>query len=157
MLPETSPPLGSLPDPLSKVELSELDWPAGDGSLGVGRFGGRVGVPWATAHVPPTVCCALLLMDTPCSPDSNEFSRLVAGEYLSFFDFSGLTLDRALRSVGLGPGNSHRWSRMHIWILMPALSQTCCATLGQSLDPSGEALGRRHQSSSHECQLYGGH
>ncbi|XP_077902406.1 PH and SEC7 domain-containing protein 2 isoform X3 [Ictidomys tridecemlineatus] len=29
---------------------------------------------------------------------SNEFSRLVAGEYLSFFDFSGLTLDRALRT-----------------------------------------------------------
>ena len=41
-------------------------------------------------------------MDTPCSPGSNEFSRLVAGEYLSFFDFSGLTLDRALRSVRLG-------------------------------------------------------
>ncbi|XP_049729752.1 PH and SEC7 domain-containing protein 2 isoform X2 [Elephas maximus indicus] len=29
---------------------------------------------------------------------NNEFSRLVAGEYLSFFDFSGLTLDRALRA-----------------------------------------------------------
>uniref|UniRef100_A0A8D0WER8 PH and SEC7 domain-containing protein 2 n=2 Tax=Sus scrofa TaxID=9823 RepID=A0A8D0WER8_PIG len=29
---------------------------------------------------------------------NNEFSRLVAGEYLSFFDFSGLTLDRALRT-----------------------------------------------------------
>ncbi|XP_037657863.1 PH and SEC7 domain-containing protein 2 isoform X2 [Choloepus didactylus] len=28
---------------------------------------------------------------------NNEFSRLVAGEYLSFFDFSGLSLDRALR------------------------------------------------------------
>lgn len=122
----------------------------------MGRFGGRVEVPWATAPVPPTVCCALLLMDTPCSPDSNEFSRLVAGEYLSFFDFSGLTLDRALRSVGLGPGNSNRWSRMHIWILMPALSQTRCATLGQSLDPSGEALGRGHQRSSHECRLCGG-
>ncbi|KAM4876154.1 PH and SEC7 domain-containing protein 2 [Thomomys bottae] len=29
---------------------------------------------------------------------NNEFSKLVAGEYLSFFDFSGLTLDRALRT-----------------------------------------------------------
>ncbi|XP_049641959.1 PH and SEC7 domain-containing protein 2 [Suncus etruscus] len=29
---------------------------------------------------------------------NNEFSRLVAGEYLSFFDFSGLSLDRALRT-----------------------------------------------------------
>uniref|UniRef100_G1TMF5 Pleckstrin and Sec7 domain containing 2 n=1 Tax=Oryctolagus cuniculus TaxID=9986 RepID=G1TMF5_RABIT len=29
---------------------------------------------------------------------NNDFSRLVAGEYLSFFDFSGLTLDRALRT-----------------------------------------------------------
>ncbi|XP_058533727.1 PH and SEC7 domain-containing protein 2 isoform X1 [Ochotona princeps] len=29
---------------------------------------------------------------------NNDFSRLVAGEYLSFFDFSGLTLDRALRN-----------------------------------------------------------
>ncbi|KFV69364.1 PH and SEC7 domain-containing protein 2, partial [Dryobates pubescens] len=29
---------------------------------------------------------------------SNEFSKLVAEEYLSFFDFSGLTLDRALRT-----------------------------------------------------------
>ncbi|XP_001376736.1 PH and SEC7 domain-containing protein 2 [Monodelphis domestica] len=29
---------------------------------------------------------------------NNEFSRLVAEEYLSFFDFSGLSLDRALRT-----------------------------------------------------------
>ncbi|XP_075959557.1 PH and SEC7 domain-containing protein 2 isoform X2 [Anarhichas minor] len=29
---------------------------------------------------------------------NNEFSQLVASEYLSFFDFSGLTLDRALRT-----------------------------------------------------------
>lgn len=28
---------------------------------------------------------------------SNEFSQLVASEYLNFFDFSGLSLDRALR------------------------------------------------------------
>lgn len=28
---------------------------------------------------------------------SNEFSKLVAEEYLSFFDFTGLTLDKALR------------------------------------------------------------
>lgn len=56
----------------------------------------------------PLFCCALLLTDALCSPDSNEFSRLVAGEYLSFFDFSGLTLDRALRSVGLGWGCAHK-------------------------------------------------
>lgn len=67
-------------------------------------------------------------MDTPCSPGSNEFSRLVAGEYLSFFDFSGLTLDRALRSVGGRDGvggeqdSAHRCYRLHIWIFMPALS-----------------------------------
>uniref|UniRef100_A0A803Y0T9 SEC7 domain-containing protein n=1 Tax=Meleagris gallopavo TaxID=9103 RepID=A0A803Y0T9_MELGA len=29
---------------------------------------------------------------------SNEFSKLVAEEYLSFFDFTGLTLDKALRT-----------------------------------------------------------
>lgn len=28
---------------------------------------------------------------------SNEFSQMVASEYLSFFDFTGLSLDRALR------------------------------------------------------------
>lgn len=63
-----------------------------------------------------------VLTDTPCSLGSNEFSRLVAGEYLSFFDFSGLTLDRALRSVVLGRGISSWWSRLHIWILMLVLS-----------------------------------
>lgn len=69
-----------------------------DGQVWVGGSGS----PGAHCPCAPTVCCALLLMDTPCSPGSNEFSRLVAGEYLSFFDFSGLTLDRALRSVWLG-------------------------------------------------------
>uniref|UniRef100_A0A3Q4I2N3 Pleckstrin and Sec7 domain containing 2 n=1 Tax=Neolamprologus brichardi TaxID=32507 RepID=A0A3Q4I2N3_NEOBR len=29
---------------------------------------------------------------------NNEFSQMVASEYLSFFDFSGLSLDRALRN-----------------------------------------------------------
>ncbi|KTG31353.1 hypothetical protein cypCar_00036208 [Cyprinus carpio] len=29
---------------------------------------------------------------------NNEFSQLVASEYLSFFDFTGLSLDRALRN-----------------------------------------------------------
>lgn len=28
---------------------------------------------------------------------SNEFSRLVAEEYLKFFDFTGMTLDQSLR------------------------------------------------------------
>lgn len=32
-----------------------------------------------------------------CFSCSNEFSQLVASEYLSFFDFTGLSLDRALR------------------------------------------------------------
>lgn len=78
----------------------------------MGRSGWRVRVPWGpTAHIPCIICCALILMDTSCSPDSNEFSRLVAGEYLSFFDFSGLTLDRALRSVGLGWDSAHRGYR----------------------------------------------
>uniref|UniRef100_A0A667G720 Pleckstrin and Sec7 domain containing 2 n=1 Tax=Lynx canadensis TaxID=61383 RepID=A0A667G720_LYNCA len=44
---------------------------------------------------------------------NNEFSRLVAGEYLSFFDFSGLTLDRALRSVGLGWAGPTHFSRRY--------------------------------------------
>lgn len=44
-----------------------------------------------TAHI---LCCVL----TDClSLCSNEFSQLVASEYLNFFDFSGLSLDRALR------------------------------------------------------------
>lgn len=30
---------------------------------------------------------------------SNEFSRMVAGEYLKFFVFTGMSLDQALRSV----------------------------------------------------------
>lgn len=32
---------------------------------------------------------------------SNEFSKMVAEEYLRFFDFTGLTLDKALRWAGL--------------------------------------------------------
>ncbi len=33
-----------------------------------------------------------------CLPvDSNDFSRMVAEEYLSFFNFTGLALDQALR------------------------------------------------------------
>lgn len=50
---------------------------------------------------------AVLLVDSVFFPDkgadhslfnySNEFSKLVAEEYLSFFDFTGLTLDKALR------------------------------------------------------------
>lgn len=58
----------------------------------------------------------LSLTDIPLSfLVSNEFSRLVAGEYLSFFDFSGLTLDRALRSVGLG------WDSIYIWLVILAI------------------------------------
>lgn len=51
------------------------------------------------------ICCSLV--DSVFFPDeradyslfnySNEFSKLVAEEYLSFFDFTGLTLDKALR------------------------------------------------------------
>lgn len=50
---------------------------------------------------------AVALVDSVFLPDeradyslfnySNEFSKLVAEEYLSFFDFTGLTLDKALR------------------------------------------------------------
>lgn len=50
---------------------------------------------------------AVALVDSVSFPDeradyslfnySNEFSKLVAEEYLSFFDFTGLTLDKALR------------------------------------------------------------
>lgn len=46
--------------------------------------------------IPPLHCHVDVLM-LSLSPCSNEFSQLVASEYLSFFDFSGLTLDRALR------------------------------------------------------------
>jgi Sec7-like guanine-nucleotide exchange factor len=36
------------------------------------------------------------------SPYSNDFSRMVAAEYLSFFDFTGLAVDMALRYVLVG-------------------------------------------------------
>lgn len=32
---------------------------------------------------------------------SNEFSKLVAEEYLKFFDFTGLSLDRSLRYTAI--------------------------------------------------------
>lgn len=35
--------------------------------------------------------------DSPLFPCSNEFSKLVAEEYLKFFDFTGMTLDQSLR------------------------------------------------------------
>lgn len=35
--------------------------------------------------------------NSPLFPCSNEFSRLVAEEYLKFFDFTGMTLDQSLR------------------------------------------------------------
>lgn len=34
-----------------------------------------------------------------CPAHSNDFSKLVAGEYLKFFVFTGMTLDQALRWV----------------------------------------------------------
>lgn len=37
--------------------------------------------------------------DWSVSVCSNEFSQMVAEEYLSHFNFSGLTIDQALRSV----------------------------------------------------------
>ena len=35
--------------------------------------------------------------NSPLFPCSNEFSKLVAEEYLKFFDFTGMTLDQSLR------------------------------------------------------------
>uniref|UniRef100_A0A667HA45 Pleckstrin and Sec7 domain containing n=1 Tax=Lynx canadensis TaxID=61383 RepID=A0A667HA45_LYNCA len=43
----------------------------------------------------PGGCTALHL--TICPAHSNDFSKLVAGEYLKFFVFTGMTLDQALR------------------------------------------------------------
>lgn len=76
-----------------------------------------------------------VLMDTSFSPGSNEFSRLVAGEYLSFFDFSGLSLDRALRSVGrIGKGWGGGRDTLHSWA---SWTVSILGSVGQSLVPLG--------------------
>lgn len=150
-MPKTSPPLGSLPDPPAQFELLEPGWPAGKAAWGEQVWVGGSGYPGTTAHIALIVCCALLLMDTPCSPGSNEFSRLVAGEYLSFFDFSGLTLDRALRSVGLGRCSAHGGT---------GCTSGFSCQLHHKLDPSGEAREGALRAAAFqrlsECPLRGG-
>lgn len=69
-------------------------------------------------------------MDTPAL-GSNEFSRLVAGEYLSFFDFSGPDSRLSAQVSVAGLGGAHR---RYIWILLPALVWTCRAALGKPLE-----------------------
>uniref|UniRef100_A0A8C3XT03 Pleckstrin and Sec7 domain containing 2 n=1 Tax=Chelydra serpentina TaxID=8475 RepID=A0A8C3XT03_CHESE len=44
---------------------------------------------------------------------NNEFSKLVAEEYLSFFDFTGLTLDKALRYCQCNPEESTSEDGIH--------------------------------------------
>lgn len=68
----------------------------------------------------------------------------MAGEYLSFFDFSGLTLDRALRSVGPGQGRAHRGYRSDMGSCTSSIINLLC-NLDESLDPSGEAVGKGHR------------
>lgn len=52
------------------------------------------------------ICYLILSQYAPCSLSfwflflySNDFSRMVAAEYLGYFNFTGQTLDQALRLV----------------------------------------------------------
>ena len=52
------------------------------------------------AHVCVCVCvqvASILITKSIFFSYSNEFSKLVAEEYLKFFDFTGMTLDQSLR------------------------------------------------------------
>lgn len=49
-------------------------------------------------HLAPSLL-PLRLHLSLCPAHSNDFSKLVAGEYLKFFVFTGMTLDQALRWV----------------------------------------------------------
>lgn len=49
-----------------------------------------------------------------CPARSNDFSKLVAGEYLKFFVFTGMTLDQALRWV-FNPRRIALPTRLGVW------------------------------------------
>lgn len=62
---------------------------------------GAPGLLESTQHLcifgwPPSLVDPILTL--PLFYFSNEFSRMVAGEYLKFFVFTGMSLDQALRS-----------------------------------------------------------
>lgn len=119
--------------------------PRGEATQGLDRAGWWFRVLWGPVpqYLPSWDLGPALTDILWCFLGSNEFSRLVAGEYLSFFDFSGLTLDRALRSVGLGWDSAHRG-----WNSTPGLSFQVYHDLLRNLYPSGRAVGRETVGSS---------
>lgn len=73
-------------------------------SLSLARFLQPWGAPTLLESTQPLCAfgCPHSLVDfiltLPLFHFSNEFSRMVAGEYLKFFVFTGMSLDQALRS-----------------------------------------------------------
>lgn len=58
-------------------------------------------------------CSVISSAHSCCFPVcSNDFSQMVAEEYLSNFDFTGLTIDQALRSVVIQIMTSHQKQTM---------------------------------------------
>uniref|UniRef100_A0A673SQY6 Pleckstrin and Sec7 domain containing n=1 Tax=Suricata suricatta TaxID=37032 RepID=A0A673SQY6_SURSU len=93
------------PDPPAPAPLAPLEPDSGTSSAADGPWTQRreeaeaeAGTKQAPGKEPPSPCHSEDSFGLGAAPlGSNDFSKLVAGEYLKFFVFTGMTLDQALR------------------------------------------------------------
>ncbi|XP_036685253.1 PH and SEC7 domain-containing protein 1 isoform X3 [Balaenoptera musculus] len=93
------------PDPPAPAPLAPLEPDSGTSSAADGPWTQRgeeeeaeAGAKQAPRREPPSPCRSEDSYGLGAAPlGSNDFSKLVAGEYLKFFVFTGMTLDQALR------------------------------------------------------------
>ncbi|XP_047618533.1 PH and SEC7 domain-containing protein 1 isoform X2 [Phacochoerus africanus] len=93
------------PDPPAPAPLAPLEPDSGTSSAADGPWTQRgeeeeaeAGAKQAPGREPPSPCRSEDSFGLGAAPlGSNDFSKLVAGEYLKFFVFTGMTLDQALR------------------------------------------------------------
>uniref|UniRef100_A0A8D1BZR3 Pleckstrin and Sec7 domain containing n=2 Tax=Sus scrofa TaxID=9823 RepID=A0A8D1BZR3_PIG len=93
------------PDPPAPAPLAPLEPDSGTSSAADGLWTQRgeeeeaeAGAKQAPGREPPSPCRSEDSFGLGAAPlGSNDFSKLVAGEYLKFFVFTGMTLDQALR------------------------------------------------------------
>uniref|UniRef100_A0A8D1FG34 PH and SEC7 domain-containing protein 1 n=1 Tax=Sus scrofa TaxID=9823 RepID=A0A8D1FG34_PIG len=93
------------PDPSAPAPLAPLEPDSGTSSAADGLWTQRgeeeeaeAGAKQAPGREPPSPCRSEDSFGLGAAPlGSNDFSKLVAGEYLKFFVFTGMTLDQALR------------------------------------------------------------
>ncbi|XP_045082519.1 PH and SEC7 domain-containing protein 2-like [Coregonus clupeaformis] len=79
---------------------------------------------------------------------NNEFSQLVASEYLSFFDFSGLSLDKALRNfLKAFPLMGETQERERILV---HFSKRFCVCNPTALAPEGKDISKRNDDDDDE-------